>query len=89
MQVRFKCRHGALGEGIFLLSTIPGGSALATALAGFLTYGSNDAHTFPHLRAVVPHLSAVVYVSFSPLTAAGTVVGFTPISLNQRRKPYP
>jgi len=82
MRTRFKCRHGALGEGIFLLSAIPGGSALATALAGFLTYGSNDAHTFPHLNAVV-------YVSVLPLTAAGTVVGFTPISLNQRRKPYP
>ncbi len=66
MQVRFKCRHGALGEGKFLLFAIPGKSALATALAGLLTYGSIDAHTFPHLRAVV-------YVSLSPLTAAGTV----------------
>jgi len=57
---------GPLGKGIFLLSTIPGGSALATLLAGLLTYGSNDAHTFPHLRAVV-------YVSLLPFTAAGTV----------------
>jgi len=69
-------------EGKFLLFRYSRRAALATVLAGFLTYGSIDAHTFPHLHAVV-------YVSLSPLTAAGTVVGFTPISLNQRRKPYP
>ena len=60
--------------GSFLLSAIPGGSALATSLAGLLTYDSNEIHTFPHFHAVV-------IVKFSPLTAAGTVPDFHRIPL--------
>ena len=74
-----KCRHGALGEGVFLLFRYSRRAALATLLAGLLTYGSDDAHTFPHLHAVV-------YVSVSPLTAAGTVPDLHRFPLGQRRK---
>jgi len=70
---------GPSTEGKFLLSAIPGGSALATALAGLLTYDSDEIHTFPHLYAVA-------FAHLSSLTAARTVPDLHRFPLGQQER---
>jgi len=63
----------------FLLSAIPGGSALATALAGLLTYGL---HKIPSRFLSGIHFTFVA-IRRRAAYSCGDSTGFTPISLSQ------